>query len=123
MNVILTLLPLFLVFAVGNVCDLSTKYDKKTVKNAPMPPSWVFKVIWPILLLLLGLCWAQHRQSVLIPCIVLLFVAWPYARCSKNILLSRVILVTSLVLTSYMLSSCRNLLVPQTLWLSYASLL
>ena len=54
MNYLYLLLPIFSVYFVG----LFYPIDKETGKEIPFrPPSWVFGVVWPVLLLLLGYSW------------------------------------------------------------------
>ena len=54
MNYLYLLLPMFSVYLVGAFYPLGME----TGKDIPFrPPGWVFGVVWPILLLLIGYSW------------------------------------------------------------------
>ena len=101
----------------------------KTLKRSKYnPPSWVFGIVWPILLLLLGYSWTLRpklKNYYLI--LTLLLSTWSIFYANNRIYAFFNILLT-IGLTIYLIfykfkKKSSYLLVPLVVWLSYASYL
>lgn len=58
MNIYLLFLPIFLVYTAYYITQLYCSSFQKSKKNRSSLPSYIFQIIWPILLLLIGLAWS-----------------------------------------------------------------
>ena len=125
MNYLYLLLPMFSVYFVGLLYPI----DKEARKEiAFRPPSWVFGVVWPVLLLLLGYSWTLRpnlSNSYLI--LTLLLASWSifYANNRTFAFLN---ILTTIGLTIYLIfykfkKKSSYLLIPLLMWLSFASYL
>tara|TARA_B100000902_G_scaffold399012_1_gene467966 strand:- start:787 stop:1152 length:366 start_codon:yes stop_codon:yes gene_type:complete len=92
------------------------------------PPSWVFGVVWPILLLLIGYSWVlRPKLSVYYFILTILLSTWSMFYANNRILAFINILLTigfSIYLILYKFKKKSSyLLIPLVLWLSFASYL
>lgn len=125
MNYLYLLLPLFSVYLIGLLYPI----NKEVRKNIPFrPPKWVFGVVWPILLLLIGYSWTL-RQGLTnyYLLLTLLLSTWSIFYAKNRIFAFYNILVT-IGLTVYLIfhkfkKKSSYLLVPLVVWLSFASYL
>ena len=125
MNYLYLLLPLFSVYLVGLLFPIK-KEVRKNIRFRP--PSWVFGIVWPILLLLLGYSWTLRpklKNYYLI--LTLLLSTWSIFYANNRIYAFFNILLT-IGLTIYLIfykfkKKSSYLLVPLVVWLSYASYL
>jgi tryptophan-rich sensory protein len=92
------------------------------------PPPYVFAIVWPILLLLLGYSWYLRPKLVFFYTYLTILLStwvmfWDYNKFYAfiNIIIT---LISTLVLILYKFSKLSSiLLVPLLLWLSFASVL
>ena len=123
MNYIYLLLPIISVYFI------SMFYPVKNNKNVSFsPPPYVFAIVWPILLLLLGYSWTLRPDiSYLYIVLTLLLSFWLilFSLYKKTAFYE---LVLTLLLSIFMLfykyePLSSNLLIPLILWLSFACVL
>lgn len=125
MNYIYLLLPMLSVYLSGLFFPIS----KDSGKDIPFrPPSWVFGVVWPILLLLIGYSWVlRPKLSVYYFILTILLSTWSMFYANNRILAFINILLTigfSIYLILYKFKKKSSyLLIPLVLWLSFASYL
>jgi len=125
MNYLYLLLPLFSVYLVGAFYPVG----KEAGKDIPFrPPSWVFGVVWPILLLLIGYSWVlRPGLSSYYLLLTLLLASWSifYANDKRIAFLNILITIglsIYLILHKFKKKSS-YLLIPLVAWLSFASYL
>jgi len=120
MNYIYLLLPIISVYFI------SIFYPVKNNKKVSFsPPPYVFAIVWPILLLLLGYSWTLRPYiSYLYIALTLLLSGWLilFSLYKKTAFYE---LVLTLLLSIFMLfykyeTLSSNLLIPLILWLSFA---
>ena len=93
------------------------------------PPSYVFKIIWPILFILLGYAWVNSKEfSIYYLALSLSLAGWlVFYSClnDKKIAINIILLNILLVLICYTISkqNSKLLLVPLLVWLCFALLL
>lgn len=125
MNYVYLFIPIISVYVSGMYYPVDDKSGKKVWFR---PPGWVFGVVWPILLSLLGYSWFLRPQlaryyaflTVVLSTWSILF-SFNKAYALINILIA-LITTMGLILPSYP-EKATLLLVPLGLWLSFASLL
>jgi tryptophan-rich sensory protein len=125
MNYVYLFIPIISVYVSGMYYPVDDKSGKKVWFR---PPGWVFGVVWPILLSLLGYSWFLRPQlaryyaflTVVLSTWSILF-SFNKAYAFINILIA-LITTMALILPSYP-EKATLLLVPLGLWLSFASLL
>ena len=119
------LLPLLAVYLASALfgCDLSG--TEPALGLVPRPPPWVFGVVWPILLLAMGVCAPSLKYWVLLACLV----SWTPLKCwankSDSALLhtvARIVLLASLWFAWTLSQECPPVWLMVG-WLSYASLI
>lgn len=81
------------------------------------PPAWVFKAVWPVLYLLLGI--AFERDCSLLPLVLLLALWAPLRNCLRAPRLAKASVALSLLLAA-LNAPCHVELVPLALWLAFA---
>lgn len=110
--------PLLAVYAASALwgCDLRTKSGGAGI--APRPPAWVFGVVWPLLLVGLGMCAPGRAEWALLACLA----AWTPLKCAGHDGAARGVLTASLVLAWVVAQTCRPVWL-MVAWLAYASLL
>lgn len=125
MNYIYLLLPMISVYLSGLFFPIA----KDSGKDIPFrPPSWVFGVVWPILLLLIGYSWVlRPKLSVYYFILTILLSTWSMFYANNRIIAFINILLTigfSIYLILYKFKKKSSyLLIPLVLWLSFASYL
>ena len=125
MNYLYLLLPILSVYSVGTFYPIEKDAGKEV---AYRPPGWVFAVVWPVLLLLLGKSWTLAPDlSKYYIILTTLLASWSmfYA---NNRSLAFLNILTSIGITIYLILSkfkkkSSNLLFPLLAWLSFASYL
>ena len=125
MNYLYLLLPILSVYSVGTFYPIEKDAGKEV---AYRPPGWVFGVVWPVLLLLIGKSWTLAPDlSKYYIILTTLLASWSmfYA---NNRSLAFLNILTSIAITIYLILSkfkkkSSNLLIPILLWLSFASYL
>jgi tryptophan-rich sensory protein len=125
MNIYIYFIPLISVY----LCSLISPVTKDAGKDISFrPPPYVFAIVWPILLLLLGYSWSLRQDiSYLYIILTILLSVWTLLfNLSKKIALFEIIitLLLSIFLLFYKfnkVSSC--LIIPLIVWLLYASIL
>tara|TARA_Y100001970_G_C14236933_1_gene862406 strand:+ start:427 stop:819 length:393 start_codon:yes stop_codon:yes gene_type:complete len=125
MNYLYLLLPLFSVYVVGAFYPVGNEAGK----DIPFrPPSWVFGVVWPILLLLIGYSWVlRPGLSSYYLLLTLLLASWSIFYANNRTLAFLNILIT-IGLSIYLIlhkfkKKSSYLLIPLVAWLSFASYL
>lgn len=110
--------PLVAVYAASGLwgCDLRAVSGGAGV--VPRPPSWVFGVVWPLLLLGLGVCAPRRPEWALL----LALAAWTPLKCAGWDGAARLVLTASLGLVLWVARTCPAVW-PMAAWLAYASLL
>ena len=125
MNYLYLLLPILSVYFVGSFYPIEKDAGKEI---AYRPPGWVFGVVWPVLLLLIGKSWTLAPDlSKYYIILTTLLASWSmfYA---NNRSLAFLNILTSIGITIYLILSkfkkkSSNLLFPLLAWLSFASYL
>jgi benzodiazapine receptor len=123
MNYIYLLLPIICVYLI------SMFYPVKDTSNISFkPPSYIFGIVWPILLLLLGYSWTLRPNiSYLYLILTLLLSLWLVLfSLAKNIAFYELLLtlILSIFICFYKYETLSsNLLIPLILWLAFASVL
>lgn len=125
MNYLYLLLPILSVYSIGTFYPIEKDAGKEV---AYRPPGWVFGVVWPILLLLIGKSWTLAPDlSKYYIILTTLLASWSmfYA---NNRSLAFLNILTSIGITIYLILSkfkkkSSNLLIPLLAWLSFASYL
>jgi len=114
------IIPLIAVFAVSTVFPVSQKAGSHVSFR---PPPYVFAIVWPILLILLGYSWTLRPElSIYYAGLTLLLAAWPAVFFYSPRLAFYEIIVTALA-TAFLIYQDSYLLIPLGLWLSFASVL
>ena len=124
MNYIYLLLPLISVFFISMFYPVKNNTNNISFS----PPPYVFAIVWPILLLLLGYSWnLRPNISYLYIVLTLLLSFWLilFSLYKKTAFYE---LVLTLLFTIFILfykyeTVSSNLLIPLILWLSFASIL
>lgn len=120
MDALWLVLPLAAVYAASGLlgCDLRGAAGGAAV--VPRPPPWVFGAVWPVLLLLFGLCAPPTRWAwALLACLA----AWTPLKCAGRHAAARVVLTASLVLAAAVARAGCTPVWPMVAWLAYASLI
>jgi len=118
------LLPLFSVYIVTFFNPM-----KKDINPSPyQPPGWIFGLVWPILLLLIGYSWTLRSSLSNYYFIQTLLLSSWVVFYNKNKLYGLVNILITLCLTLFMIGykykkMSSLLLVPLAAWLSFASFL
>lgn len=91
------------------------------------PPDYVFGIVWPILLTLLGYSWYLEGSFLLYSILTFLLTIWTNL-FSINKYYSFIDIILSILITLYLIICNKNeksavLLVPLLLWLIFASIL
>ena len=125
MNYLYLLLPMFSVYLVGVFFPIG----KEAGKDIPLrPPAWVFGVVWPVLLLLIGYSWTlRPGLSNYYLLLTLLLSTWSIFYANNRTFAFLNILAT-IGLTVYLIihkfkKKSSYLLIPLVAWLSFASYL
>lgn len=125
MNYLYLLLPMLSVYLVGAFYPLG----KEAGKDIPFrPPSWVFGVVWPILLILIGYSWTlRPGLTNYYLLLTLLLSTWSIFYANNRMfaffnILATISLTVYLILHKFKKKSS-YLLIPLLVWLSFASYL
>tara|TARA_B100000424_G_C22715252_1_gene388994 strand:+ start:155 stop:547 length:393 start_codon:yes stop_codon:yes gene_type:complete len=125
MKYLYLLLPVVSVYLV----ELVYPIDKEAGKNIPLrPPAWVFGIVWPILLLLLGYSWTLRPGLTNYYLILTLLLSSWSIFYTNNRTLAFLNILTTLGFTIYLIfhkfkKKSSYLLIPLVAWLSFASYL
>lgn len=125
MNYLYLLLPMFSVYFVGLLYPINKEAGKEI---AFRPPSWVFGVVWPVLLLLLGYSWTlRPKLTNYYLILTLLLSTWSIFYANNRTFAFLNILLT-IGFTIYLIfhkfkKKSSYLLIPLVAWLSFASYL
>jgi benzodiazapine receptor len=115
-----TVIPLIAVFGTSAVYPVSQKAGAKVSFR---PPPYVFAIVWPILLLLLGYSWSLHPDlSLQYAGLTLLLTLWPVIFYYSSRLAFYESILTALA-TGVLIFQGSYLLIPLGLWLCFASIL
>ena len=125
MNRYIFILPLLSVY-LGSLISPVTKDAGKNISFRP--PPYVFAIVWPILLLLLGYSWTLRQDiSHLYIILTIMLSIWPILfKLSKKISFYEIILtlIVSIFIFFYKFNKLSSyLLIPLIAWLLYASIL
>ena len=125
MNYLYLLLPMFSVYIVG----IFYPVGKEVGKDIPLrPPSWVFGVVWPILLILIGYSWSIRPElTYYYLLLTLLLSSWSIFYANNRMyaflnILATISLTIYLILHKFKKKSS-YLLIPLLGWLLFASYL
>jgi tryptophan-rich sensory protein len=118
------IIPLVAVFGTSAFFPVSQKAGGRVSFR---PPPYVFAIVWPILLILLGYSWSLRPDlSLQYAGLTLLVALWPVVFYYSPRLAFYEIILTALV-TAYLIFQSQELstylLIPLGLWLSFASIL
>ena len=125
MNYIYLLAPIICVYFISIFYPVK---DNTAKKISFRPPPYIFAIVWPILLLLLGYSWTLRPNiSYLYILLTLLLSTWLilFSLSKKEAFYE---LIVTLLLSIFILfykyeTVSSNLLIPLILWLSFASVL
>lgn len=124
--------PMIMGFVVSANCKMG-KDSGKSIKFRP--PSYVFGIVWAILYILLGLSWINSVKTVkdywidkMYFALSTLLALWIVAySCMKNKKLSIYVLLLSMVIIGSLMvlipQKSKLMLMPLTVWLSFAILM
>ena len=125
MNYIYLFLPMICVYLSGTFFPIS----EQSSKDIPLrPPGWVFGVVWPILLLLIGYSWTlRPKMSYYYFTLTLLLSSWAFFYAT-NRLYAFLNILTTILFSIFLIFHKFNqkssyLLLPLVAWLSFASYL
>jgi tryptophan-rich sensory protein len=125
MNYLYLLLPMLSVYLVGVFYPIG----REVGKDIPFrPPSWVFGVVWPILLILIGYSWTlRPKLTNYYLLLTLLLSTWSIFYANNRMfaflnILATICLTVYLILHKFKKKSS-YLLIPLVAWLSFASYL
>jgi len=100
---------------------------KSSGANVPLrPPGWVFGVVWPILYVTTGLAWSRSKLDAEFIALTTLLCAWLVAySCKDDKIMGRDVLMLATLFSYYVVSRMKApaLLVPLTVWLTFAAYL
>ena len=118
-------IPMISVYLSGMYYPIDDKSGKKVWFR---PPGWVFGVVWPILLSLLGYSWFLRPKLTRYYAFLTLVLSTWSILFSFNKAYAFINIITALITTMAMIlpaypQKATLLLVPLGLWLSFASLL
>ena len=114
------IIPLIAVFAVSAVFPVT---QKAGINVSFRPPPYVFAIVWPILLLLLGYSWSLRPDLTLqYAGLTFLLALWPAVFYYSPHLAFYEIILTAMA-TAFLIYQDSYLLIPLGLWLSFASIL
>lgn len=114
------IIPLIAVFAVSTVFPVTQKAGANVSFR---PPPYVFAIVWPILLLLLGYSWSLRPDLTLqYAGLTFLLALWPVVFYYSPHLAFYEIILTAMA-TAFLIYQDSYLLIPLGLWLSFASIL
>ena len=128
MNYLYLLLPMFSVYLVGLFYPIQ-KEEKYIEKNIPFkPPSWVFGVVWPVLLLLLGYSWTLRPKLTNYYLLLTLLLSTWSIFYANNRMFAFINILLTIGFTIYLFfhkfkKKSSYLLIPLIAWLSFASYL
>jgi benzodiazapine receptor len=120
---------LYFIFPIMSVYFISMFYPVKDTKQVSFqPPRYIFAIMWPILLLLLGYSWTLRTDiSYLYFILTLLLCSWlilfSFSKKWAFYELLFTLLFTILIYRYRYDTVSSNLLVPLILWLSFACIL
>lgn len=124
--------PMILGFLVSANCKMGED-SGKSIKFRP--PSYVFGIVWPILYILLGLSWINSVKTIkdywidkMYFALSTLLALWIVSySCMKNKKLSIYVLLLSMVIIGSLMvlipQKSKLMLMPLTVWLSFAILM
>jgi len=125
MNYLYLLLPMFSVYLVGVFYPIG----KEAGKDIPFrPPSWVFGLVWPILLILIGYSWTLRPGLTNYYLILTILIATWSIFYANNRTLAFFNILATIGITIYLIlhkfkKKSSYLLIPLLAWLSFASYL
>ena len=125
MNYLYLLLPMFSVYLVGVFYPIG----KEAGKDIPFrPPSWVFGVVWPILLILIGYSWTLRPGLTNYYLLLTLLLSTWSIFYANNRMFAFLNILATIALTLYLIlhkfkKKSSYLLIPLVAWLSFASYL
>ena len=124
------LAPLIIGFGVAAICPIRSRAGSGIPAR---PPAWVFFVVWPILYILIGICWAYAARwskwyDLGFLALVIILASWVATYgCGRNVRGALYILVVSLLVVTMLVVSLTGLgtqlallLVPLLIWLVFA---
>ena len=115
-----TIIPLIAVFGTSAFYPVTQKAGSNVSFR---PPPYVFAIVWPILLILLGYSWSLRPELMLqYAGLTLLLALWPIVFYYSPRLAFYEIILTALA-TAFLIYQGSYLLIPLGLWLSFASIL
>jgi benzodiazapine receptor len=115
-----TIIPLIAVFGTSAFYPVTQKAGSNVSFR---PPPYVFAIVWPILLILLGYSWSLRPELMLqYAGLTLLLALWPIVFYYSPRLAFYEIILTALA-TAFLIYQGSYLLIPLGLWLSFASVL
>ena len=120
-----TIIPLIAVFGTSAFFPVTQKAGSNVSFR---PPPYVFAIVWPILLILLGYSWSLRPELMLqYASLTLLLALWPIVfYYSPRLAFYEIILTacSTIALIAYQVEELSSyLLIPLALWLCFASVL
>ena len=120
------LIPIFGVYITSALFGCDLRKSTPDIGIVRRPPSWVFGVVWPVLLLAMGTCMPSQTYWILLACLA----SWTPLKCwalkTGSVLINnvaRIVLLMSLFLAWQLAQTCNNSMWLMVAWLSYASLI
>ena len=120
-------IPIVSGFLMSYICTRGRRSDF-TVKSRP--PSYIFRIIWTILYILIGISWIESRKNLIVvdflySLLILLLCLWIFLYgCKKNKKLAMYSILLSIMITIFILIYSKPYyLVPLLIWLLFALML
>lgn len=125
------LLPALIGYMTSYVCPMTTETRGEHIPFRP--PSYVFRTVWPILYIMIGIAWEKNGRTILVDSVYtavsFMLALWIYVfSCRKEIMGSIYVMLLSItsVISGIIVSdntASRLLLAPLLSWLAFALLL
>ncbi len=125
MDTVLIILPALLGYTTNAICNTPSTAG---INVKIRPPPWVFKIMWPILYILIGISWFLNKNiSTNFIILILLLSSWSVIyNCVKIKELALFIIILSIIssiVTYNNIEVRKYLMLPLIIWLSFALLL
>jgi benzodiazapine receptor len=117
--------PSIVIYSVFYFVNINCKTFEQDSRLRFQPPGYVFSIVWPILLLLLGYSWNRFRNLIHYPILLLLLSTWMLLYlCLEWNKISLVLLLSTVYLVHRLLKKTKDVvLYPLFIWLLFASFL
>lgn len=119
------MIPFVIIYTSAYFTNQYCKPFDSNKKVKYQPPSYVFSIVWPLLLIHFGFSWNQNKTNPKYLIILSLLTAWMFVYlCLEMELVSFIILLLSIYQTYGLIQETKDyFLLPLCFWLSFAAFL